>query len=252
MPAKRRRRPRAVKAGAGVATPPALVTGPTVTGRPWLAAADFYAALQKSLDALQRQLSNANNPFADFVVKDFNIDAAVQIRINPLGVLQLSFADDAMAAQSVSRISLTLAAVAKAPPADGAAPVASIADSVPLSDVPWLPRALTAQLAENDIKTAAEFLGLVADARLTSQVVSMLKVKRAELGLWADQTRLLDLPGMTIRYVQILGDNGIRSIAALAALSQKALAELTRNTAALLPGPLLTSWHEAAKVYANA
>ena len=246
MPAKRRR-PRALKADAAVAAPPAVVVGTAAAGRPWLAAADFYAALQKSLDALQRQLSNANNSFADFVVKDFNIDAAVQIRINELGVLQLSFADDSMAAQSISRISLTLAAVAKAPPADATAPVASTADFTALSDVPWLPPALTAKLAENDVKTAAEFLGLVADARLTSQVVSMLKVKRADLGRWADQMRLLDLPGMTVQYAAILGDNGVQSIADLAALSDKALAEFARSTAAHLPGDLLTSWREAAK-----
>src|SRR4051794_14266069 len=52
-----------------------------------LAASDFYGALQRSLDALQRRLSNANNAFADFVVKEFKIDAAVQIQVNELGVL---------------------------------------------------------------------------------------------------------------------------------------------------------------------
>ena len=60
---------------------------PAPAERKKLAAADFYGALQRTLDATQRQLSSANNAFADFVVKEFKIDAAVQLSINELGMV---------------------------------------------------------------------------------------------------------------------------------------------------------------------
>jgi hypothetical protein len=188
----------AAEASQAVTSPrPAEAPEPVSVERRKLAAADFYSALRRSLDAVQRQLSSANNAFADFVVKEFKIDAAVQMSINELGVLQLVLADDTMAPQSLSRISLTLAAVAKAQ--DGTPPPSMAnADLTALADLGWLPPGVVAQLAAFDIKSVSEFLGLVADARFATQIVSVLRVKRADAARWANQMRLLELPGMTM------------------------------------------------------
>lgn len=206
-----------------------------------LAATDFYGALQRSLDTMQRQLSTANNPFADFVVKEFKVDAAVQIKVNELGVLQLMLADDAMPAQSVSRVSLTLAAVAKV--ADETVPMKmSGADATPLSDMTWLPPRLITQLAQYEVKTASEFLGLVADARFSTQIVSLLKVKRADAGRWANQMRLLELPGMTTSNVAALGRAGVFAVADLAQLSEKNSIDLQRKASDQFTKEMLLHW----------
>jgi hypothetical protein len=218
---------------------------PTKPERRKFAAADFYSALQRSLDAVQRQLSGANNAFADFVVKEFKVDAAVQISINEVGVLQLAPADDAMAPQSVSRISLTLAAVAKA---QDQSPPRNMAktDVTALADLDWLPPQLVAQLGAFDIRTVSEFLGLVADARFATQIVSALKVERVEAGRWAERMRLLELPGMTVAYVQVLGKFGVNAIADIAKLGEKEIGELQRKAPKDLTIEMLTKWRDAA------
>jgi hypothetical protein len=221
-------------------------SGAAPPGRKRLAAADFFSALQRSLDAVQRQLSSANNAFADFVVKEFNIDAAVQMSTNELGVLQLVLADDTMPPHSVSRVSLTLAAVAKIP--DESSPKNMVrADATALTDLSWLPRQLVAQMAQYEIKTVSEFLGLVADARFSTQIVSLLKTQRADLGRWANQMRLLQLPGMTVQEVRVLGDLRIYSMSDLAQLSEKAILDLQRRASKTLTHEKLVRWHDAAK-----
>lgn len=215
--------------------------GPSPQERTKLAAADFYGALQKSLDTMQRQLSTANNAFADFVVKEFKVDAAVQIKVNELGVLQYMLADDAMPSQSVSRISLTLAAVAKVP--DETLPLKmSGADAAPLADMTWLPPRLITQLAQYEVKTASEFLGLVADARFSTQITSLLKIQRADAGRWANQMRLLELPGMTTARVAALGRAGIYAMADLAQLSEKNSMDLPRKASGQFTKEMLAQW----------
>jgi hypothetical protein len=98
-----------------------------------------------------------------------------------------------------------------------------LADGAPLTDIPWLPSQLAAQLSKYDIRTASELLGVVSDARMTAQVITMLKVRRADLGRWADQTRMLELPGASIEIVNALGRVGVSSIAALAHLGDEEL-----------------------------
>jgi hypothetical protein len=231
---------------AATAPAPAEAPEPAPPERKKFAAADFYSALQRSLDAMQRQLSSANNAFADFVVKEFKVDAAVQMSINELGVLQLVPADDTMAPQSVSRVLLTLAAVAK--PQEGSPPRSMVkADATALADVSWLPPQLVAQLAASDIKTVSEFLGLVADARFATQIVSALKLQRADAGRWANQMRLLELAGMTTEYVAMLGELGINAVSDLAALGEKDIADLLRKAPKKLTTEMLAKWRDAAQ-----
>jgi hypothetical protein len=202
--------------------------------------------LQRGLDATQRQLSSANNAFADFVVKEFKIDAAVQISINDLGILQLTLADDTMAVQSVSRISLTLAAVAKI--AEQSSPNSVVkADVTPLADLTWLPPQLVALLAQYEIKTASEFLGLVADARFATQIASLLKITREDIGRWSNQMRLLELPGMTAQQARVLGELGVSAVSDLAQLSENAIADLAKKAAKSFTGDVLKKWHDAAQ-----
>jgi hypothetical protein len=211
-----------------------------------LAAADFYSALQRSLDAVQRQLSSANNTFADFVVKEFKVEAAVQMNINELGVLQFALADDAMRPESMSRLSLTLAAVAKTPEESPCQDMAK-ADVTALADLTWLPPQLAAQLAQFEIKTASEFLGLVADARLLAQIAALLKLQRADIGRWANQMRLLELPGITIQDVRALGELQIYAVSDLAQLTEKIISELVKKAPKNLTAEMLAKWVDAAK-----
>lgn len=211
-----------------------------------LVAADFYSALQRTLDTIQRQLSSANNSFADFVVKEFKVDAAVQLQLNGLGVLQLVLADDAMTPESISRMSLTLAAVAKI--ADDSVPRnLALADATPLADLHWLPPQLVTQFAQYEIKTAAEFLGVVADARLLTQIVARSGSQRSDLDRWSQQMRLLELPCMTVAYLDALNQLGIHSLGDLANLSDDALSDLQRRSSSMLSTELLTKWRDAAK-----
>jgi len=221
-------------------------SGAAPPARNKVAAADFFSALQRSLDAVQRQLSSANNAFADFVVKEFAIDAAVQLQTNDLGVLQLVLADDTMSAPSVSRLSVTLAAVAKASD-EAPTKTMAVADATSLADLAWLPAQVAAQLAPYQIKTVSEFLGLVADARFSTQLTSMLKVKRDEIARWANQMRLLELPGMTVQCVGTLAEFGIRALAELSALNEKTIADLGKKTPQGFTTEMLTKWSEAAR-----
>jgi hypothetical protein len=211
-----------------------------------LVAADFYSALQRTLDTIQRQLSSANNPFADFVVKEFKVDAAVQMQLNGLGVLQLVLADDAMTPESISRMSLTLAAVAKM--ADDSVPRDLVlADATPLADLHWLPPQLVTQFAQYEIKTAAEFLGLVADARLLTKVVALSGSQRSDIDRWSQQMRLLELPSMTVAYLDALNQLGIHSLSDLAQLSDSALNDLQQKSSPTLSMELLTQWRDGSK-----
>lgn len=229
--------------GGEVSTDPPPAASPPA--RKTLAAVDFFSALQRSLDAGQRQLSTANNAFADFVVKEFTIDAALQMNVNELGVLQLMLADDTMSPQSVSRVSMTLAAVAKAP--DGSPPESTArADVTPLADLNWMPPATVEQLAQYDIKTASEFLGLIADARFSTQITSLLKVDRADSGRWANQVRLLELPEITPEAVGQLGQLGIFTYSDLAALDENAISGLQGQLPPTIPPELLAKWRDSA------
>ncbi|MFN0069693.1 MAG: DUF4332 domain-containing protein [Limisphaerales bacterium] len=244
MAAKGQAIPKPLTEGAG--QDPPVAPEVALPDRRKLAATDFYGAFQRSLDALQRQLSSANNAFADFVVKEFKAEAAVQIHFNEMGVLQLVPADDTMTPASVSRISLTLAAVAKTP--DESVPQnMGRADATALADLSWLPPQLVAQLAQYEIKTASEFLGLVADARFTTQIASLLKVERAEIGRWANRVRLLALPAMTIQHIGLMGELGIGTIADMAQLRNKAIAVLQRKAPEALTIKLLVQWRNAAR-----
>ncbi|HEY0372133.1 MAG TPA: DUF4332 domain-containing protein [Thermoanaerobaculia bacterium] len=209
-----------------------------------IAAVDFYGALQRALDSAQRQLARADNAFADFVVKEFKVDAAVRLRISALGVLQFELADEMMRADSVSRISLTLAAVAK-PGGDAHSRNLLQTDLTALADLAWLPPVLVAQLAEHDIRTVSEFLGFAADARLSAQIVPLLKVRAADVQKWAERLRLLVLPQMNAAYLELLGKHGIQSLVDLAEASDDAVAKLR------LPADLLACWREEAKQRKN-
>lgn len=213
-----------------------------------ISAPDFYNALQRSLDAMQRQLSAADNAFADFVVKEFKVDAAVQMYVNELGVLQLITASEETPSAAVSRLSLTLVAVAKA--SDSVQPNIRY-DALALSDVKWLPATLVDEIAKFDIKTVSEFLGVVADARMTARLVSMLKVKRSDLGIWTEQLRLLNLPGMTVAAAHGLDQLGIRRFADLIDLPESKIEQLLKIRSAIVKGnitkDLLLQWQEAAK-----
>lgn len=214
------------------------------TQRKKLAAADYFSALRRSLDGLQRQLSDADNAFADFIVKEFKIEAAVQMEINDLGVLQFVMADDAMPAQAVSRISLTLGAVAKAEEQSPSRNLTAL-DRAALGDLTWLPPRLADELARYEIRTAAEFLGLVADARFTTQITTMLKTNREEIGRWANQTRLLQLPEMTASDIELLAQFQIYSLADLGKLDEKSIAAMLRK-AGRWTEILLIGWRDAA------
>ena len=211
-----------------------------------LAAADFYSALQRSLDGMQRRLSASNNAFADFVVKEFRIDAAVQIQVNDLGILQLIPADDNMSASSISRLSLSLAAVAKAQ-SDPLLHDAVAADATSLVDLTWLAPGLAAQLAEHEVRTVSEFLGLVSDARLCAQFTSLLKVRRADIGRWTSQMRLLQLPGMTIQNIVVLAKAKIFSPTDIAGLTNEAFGALQRKTTSTISPETLMRWRESTK-----
>jgi hypothetical protein len=211
-----------------------------------LAAVDLFSALQRALDAGQRQLSSANNAAVDFVVKEFKVDAAVQLQMSGLGVMQLVLADDTTAPGSVSRVSLTLAAVAKMPSETSPQNLAQ-ADLTTLADLTWLPAEIVALLATNEVRTVSEFLGVVADARVSARIISLLKRPRADIARWADRMRLLGLPRMTVPSIEVLGNFGILSIAALAKLGDDAFAELQRKTSPALPAKLLAQWREASR-----
>jgi hypothetical protein len=146
----------------------------------------------------------------------------------------------------LSRLSVTLAAVAKAP---DNAPTKSLAmaDATSLAELTWLPAQVAAQLAPYQVKTVSEFLGLVADARFSAQLTSMLKVRRDEIGRWANQMRLLELPGMTVQYVGTLAEFGIRTLDELRSLTKKGIAALGKRTAPRLTTEMLTKWSEAAR-----
>ena len=216
-------------------------------GRKPIAAADFYAALQRSLDAMQRRLSCANNAFADFVVKEFKVDAAVQLGFNELGVLQFVLADDTMPPGSLSHLSLTLAAVAKHSDEETVPETSGKADDTALADLAWLPLQLVEQLAQSEVKTVSEFLGLVADARISTQIASLLKVRRAEIGRWADRMRLLQLPGMTAAAVDALGEEGIVAVDDLARLDDTRIGDLARKPRRDLPQALWEQWRDTAR-----
>jgi hypothetical protein len=222
------------------ASPLAVIDGRRV------AAVDFYGALQRALDTAQRQLSRADNDFADFVVKEFKVDAAVRLRISALGVLQFELADETMRADSISRISLTLAAVAKT--GSDALPRNLVqTDATTLSDLTWLPPALVAQLAQHDIRTVSEFLGVVADARVSAQIVPLLKVRSTDVQRWVERMRMLVLPQMNAAHLEVLGKHGIQSLGALADLSDDAFADLQRKTSPDVAAELLARWREESK-----
>lgn len=232
---------------------PTIGTLPPTVGPPQglperqkLAAVDFYSALQRVLDAVQRKLSSANNPFADFVVKELKVDAAVQLQLNALGVLQFVPADDTMTPESVSRVSLTLAAVAKV--AGESTPQDLVqADATPLTDFRWLPPTVVNQLAEYEVKTAADFLGLVADARFSTTIVSVLKQERTDIGRWANQMQLLELPSMTVLSVEVLYKLGIFGFAGLARMSNEVIADAQRQAPSILTAELLMRWRDESK-----
>ena len=236
-----------------IPSPPTIGVSPPIVGPPQaaperqkLAAVDFYSALQRVLDAAQRNLSGANNPFADFVVKELKVDAAVQLQVNPLGVLLFVPADDAMTPESVSRVSLTLAAVART--AGDSMPQDLVeADATPLTDFPWLPPPMVKQLADNEIKTAADFLGLVADARFSTTIISVLKQDRSDIVRWANQMQLLQLPSMTSQSLDALDKFGIRSFVDLRQMSDDVIANLQRQAAPTLTTQLLILWRDSAR-----
>jgi len=206
-----------------------------------IAAIDFFSALARSLDALQRQLANANNTFADFVVKEFRLDTPVALKVDSLGAVSFVLPTEETKPETLTRLAMVLSPVAKAPDAPSvfSAEDQRLSDQTPIAETPYIPLEKINRLRGSSIATVGDFLGVAADVRFSAALESMLATTRKEIGAWADRIRLASAGRLTMRQMEILEKEGIVSLATMASISAETRARLTRLHPAEFPAEKL-------------
>jgi hypothetical protein len=196
-----------------------------------IAAIDFYSALSRSLDALQRQLANANNTFADFVVKEFRLETPVALSVDALGAVSFTLPTADSKPETLTRLSMLLNPVAKAPDAVSVvnAEDQRVSDLTPIDESPYIPKDKLERLRGSSIATVGDFLGVAADVRFSAALESMLASTRKQIGEWVDRIRLASAGKLTRREMEILASVKINSLSEVAAMSDATRKRLTEE-----------------------
>lgn len=223
---------------------------------------DLGSALAASLDNLQARLSRVENPRTEFAVREFHIDAAVWVDVNPVGGLEYRFPGPGspMDPASLSRINLTIVATPRQVedvtgggdnPAPG--PLAYNPD-VGVDEVHGIGDAYRRQLNAHGIFTAGDLVHAGSRARTALELEGLLGIERETLRTWLPQAELITIPGIHGREAHVLVTAGVNGIADLAAQDPATLAERFAATARSLKGlgdvPALSP--EGAKVWIEA
>jgi predicted flap endonuclease-1-like 5' DNA nuclease len=224
---------------------------------------DLGAALASSLDTLQSRLANVQNARTEFAVREFQLDAAVWVDVNPVGGLEYRFPtpSNRLDPSSLSRVKLTLVATpkqveeGKEPTHPGIDPRIFDVD-VGIDEVYGIGEEYRRKLNGRGVFTAVDFLRAATRARVAGELEGLLEVDRATLVTWAAQAELITIPGIHGREAHVLVSMGIGGLADLAdrepATLPDQLAEAAKGIRGLGRVPPLTveqatAWVNAAK-----
>ena len=219
---------------------------------------DFATGVQQSLDELQQRMGAMRNATSNFAVREFKLDASVQVQVSPLGSIEYRFVQpgDSVDAQTLSRISMQVVPL----PKDNLAGVWTsnlFQPELPLANLPEVTAEAVQRLEAAGLYSIGEFLQTGTRARALAYLEALLGVQRQRLAVWAQQAVLLTLRGMTGPAALVLMDAGCGAFEPLATLPAEALL-LRYETARLarpdLPAPALTpalaeQWVRAARQY---
>ena len=182
-------------------------------------------------------------------MKEFTLDTPLTIEINDVGAVRFVLPVDTTPPEKLTRLTMVLTPVAK--PRDAPSVLAAEdqrdSDATPIAESPFLPREAIQPLLERDIRTVGDFLGVVADARFSVQLASLLRVKREELGRWSDSIRLASVGGFTTKQMDSLQEFGVVSLLKMARMTDELRRMLEEKFPGLFPANLLVGVVEKAR-----
>jgi hypothetical protein len=226
--------------------------------RPTRQADDFASAVAHSVDSLQNRMASLTNPVSNFAVREFTIDAKVQIDVSPLGTVEYRFIQpgEEVEPSEISNVSLTIVPIPKADAA-GTFTRADFTPMLPVEDIQGIGEAYRKALNAHQIYTVSDLLAAGTRVRGSVELATMLDVDRTRLAEWLSHAQLMTVREIDGRKAEVLYDLGIQSLEQLAAADPAGLAarysartqQLDRQTVSPIDTEEVTRWIQAARAF---
>ena len=209
---------------------------------PTVSQADVQAALTWSVDRLQEGLAACANRNSAFAVREFELQAPVEVRIDGLGQLGYRFlaAGEPADPATIGRLRVCLVPV----PRDQDDPwrrAAWLADG-PISDVPTLDDQSRKILSGQGLHSVGDLLRIGANARYRAKLAELLGDGGARLAGWLDYAELLVIPGVDGPTAARLVEAGVGGLADLSRSDADGLAGKLRRAGATVHGDVVARW----------
>ena len=219
---------------------------------------DLASAVAHSVDSLQTRMAGLTNPVSNFAVREFSIDAKVQIDVTPLGTVEYRFIQpgDRVEASQISNVSMTLVPIPR-PDATGTYTRADFTPLVPIEDIQGIGEAYRKRLNAHEIYTVNDLLTAGTRVRGSVALATLLDVDRERLGEWLSHAQLMTVRTIDGRAAELLYDLGIHSLEALASADpadltaryNQRVGQLDRQTLAPQSPAAVADWVRAARAF---
>jgi predicted flap endonuclease-1-like 5' DNA nuclease len=187
---------------------------------------DFASAVKHSLDSLQARLADASNPVSNFVVREFSLEAKVQVDVSALGVIDYRFVQpgEALDPNRLSKLSLTIVPTPKASAAHSfTAP--EFTPQVAVEEIQGVGDVWGKRLNAHGVYTVGDLLSAGSRVRSQAELAALLAVDRERLADWLAQAELLTVRDVDGRSAELLARTGVAGLEALSSEAPETLVE---------------------------
>lgn len=186
---------------------------------------DFATAVKHSVDSLATRLSQMQNPISNFVVREFALEAKVQVDVTPLGTIDYRFVrpGDAHDPARLSTLSLKLAPVPK-PTSAGSYVAPEFTPQVAVEEIQGVGEVWGKRLNAHGIYTVGDLALAGTRAKSKVELAALLQVDRERLGTWLTQAELMTVRDVDGRGAELLARTGVANLERLAEQEPETLA----------------------------
>ncbi len=187
---------------------------------------DFASAVKHSLDSLQARLAESSNPVSNFVVREFSLEAKVQVDVSPLGVIDYRFVQpgEAVDPNRLSKLALTIVPTPK-PSAAHSFTAPEFTPQVAVEEIQGVGDVWGKRLNTHGVYTVGDLLAAGSRVRSQAELAALLTVDRERLADWLAQAELLTVRDVDGRRAELLARTGVAGLEALASEAPETLVE---------------------------
>jgi predicted flap endonuclease-1-like 5' DNA nuclease len=187
---------------------------------------DFASAVKHSLDSLQARLAESSNPVSNFVVREFSLEAKVQVDVSPLGVIDYRFVQpgEAVDPNRLSKLALTIVPTPK-PNAAHSFTAPEFTPQVAVEEIQGVGEVWGKRLNTHGLYTVGDLLAAGSRVRSQAELAALLTVDRERLADWLAQAELLTVRDVDGRRAELLARTGVAGLEGLAKEAPETLVE---------------------------